>query len=63
MKISKTLELNGEGVQFEGELSEAELDMVIGIGLNYLLQKGLLPFKSVNPEDMASHVDYTETQQ
>jgi hypothetical protein len=29
--------------KFEGELEEKELDLVIRIGLNYLLQAGALP--------------------
>ena len=63
MKVSKTLELNGGTVQFDGELSEAEVDMIIGIGLNYLLQRGALPFKVDSETDLAQLGITTETKQ
>lgn len=44
MLINKTLETKEGTVRFEGELEEKELDLVIQIGLNYLLQQGALPF-------------------
>lgn len=44
MLINKTLETPQGTVVFEGELEQAELDLVIKIGLNYLLQQGTLPF-------------------
>lgn len=44
MIVNKTLEREDGTAVFSGELSEKELDLVVGIGLNYLLQQGLLPF-------------------
>lgn len=42
--INKTIETPQGTVKFDGELEEKELDLVIKIGLNYLLQQGALPF-------------------
>lgn len=50
MLVSKTIETPEGTVKFEGELSKEETDMVVGVGLNYLLQMGYLPFK-VAPND------------
>lgn len=43
MKINKTIETNNGQVKFEGEVSQAELDMIMECGLNYLLLQGALP--------------------
>lgn len=43
MKVEKTLVLPEGAVRFEGELSEAETDMVVEIGLNYLIRAGAFP--------------------
>lgn len=51
MLISKTLETKSGTVKFEGELEEKELDLVIQIGLNYLLQQGALPFTIAGVEE------------
>lgn len=48
MQIKKTLETPEGRVTFEGELSADELEVIIGIGLNYLLSQGALPFKVMN---------------
>jgi ABC-type proline/glycine betaine transport system ATPase subunit len=42
--INKTIETPQGTVKFEGELEAQELDLVLQIGLNYLLQQGALPF-------------------
>ncbi|MCR4308348.1 MAG: hypothetical protein NUV80_07405 [Candidatus Berkelbacteria bacterium] len=52
MKISKTIQTPEGPVTFDGELSGDEADMVIGLGLNYLLQQGALPFKIVAPVNL-----------
>jgi hypothetical protein len=46
MLVSKTLETPEGHVKFEGELEPNELDLVIKLGLNYLLQMGALPLTS-----------------
>ena len=51
MKVSKTFETKEGQVTFDGELSAEEADIVVGIGLNYLMEKGALPFKVINPVD------------
>jgi len=48
MKVSKTLEGPDGFVSFSGELTSEELDLIISVGLNYLLQQGALPMKSVD---------------
>lgn len=42
MNVSKTFETANGTVKFEGELEQAEADMVIKIGLSVLLQTGAL---------------------
>jgi hypothetical protein len=44
--VSKTLETPEGHVTFNGELEPNELDLVIKLGLNYLLQMGALPLTS-----------------
>lgn len=43
MLVSKTIEMPDGTVKFEGELAPEELDMVLQVGLNWLLQQGVLP--------------------
>lgn len=43
MHVNKTLETPEGTVKFEGELEPKELDLVLKIGLNFLLQTGALP--------------------
>jgi hypothetical protein len=43
MHINKTIETPEGGVSFDGYLEQEELDLIIKIGLNYLLQQGALP--------------------
>ncbi len=44
MHVNKSLETKEGTVVFEGELEPKELDLVLKIGLNYLMQMGALPF-------------------
>ena len=44
MKISKAVETEQGTIQFEGELTEQETDLVLEIGLNVLLAQGAIPF-------------------
>jgi hypothetical protein len=43
MLVNKSFETSQGTVKFEGELEPKELDLVIKIGLNFLLQMGALP--------------------
>ena len=45
MKVRKTLETPEGTVTFEGDLTQDEVDLVLGVGLNFLLQQGVIPFK------------------
>ena len=51
MLINKSFETKEGTVKFEGELEEKELDLVLQIGLNYLLQQGVLPFTLADAEE------------
>lgn len=44
MHVKKAIETNKGTITFEGELSQEEVDLVIQLGLNYLLVNGALPF-------------------
>jgi hypothetical protein len=44
MLINKSIETEEGTVKFEGTLEPKELDLVLQVGLNYLLQQGALPF-------------------
>lgn len=58
MHVTKSLETAEGTVKFEGELEQKELDLVLKIGLNYLLQMGALPFVTKvadQLEDMEEH--------
>lgn len=44
MKVSKVVQVNDNtGILFEGELSQEEADIVIGLGLAQLLRQGAFP--------------------
>lgn len=61
MQINKTIETPEGTVKFEGELEQKELDLVIQIGLNYLLQQGVLPFTIADDVDV--DITHLKTQQ
>ena len=52
MHVNKSIETKEGTVQFSGELEEKELDMVLKIGLNYLLQMGALPFMTKSEDTL-----------
>lgn len=43
MKVEKVIETPSGTVTFSGELSQAEADVVVRTGLNWLMQQGALP--------------------
>jgi hypothetical protein len=43
MKVNRVIQLDNGAVQFNGELSEKETDLVIELGLNYLIRAGAFP--------------------
>ena len=48
MKVDKVIEIENKAVQFTGELSQEEADIVIGLGLNHLVRMGALgPFAAL----------------
>lgn len=52
MLVNKSLETPNGTVVFEGELEQKELDLVLKVGLNFLLQMGALPLVHKDTEDM-----------
>lgn len=60
MKVSKTIEGPDGFVTFTGELTSEELDLIISVGLNYLLQQGALPMKSMEESDLHSFAPGSE---
>jgi hypothetical protein len=44
MLVNKSIETEEGTVVFKGTLEQAELDLVLQVGLNFLLQQGALPF-------------------
>ena len=63
MKVDKSLEGPNGTVTFQGELSSAEVDVILGVGLNFLMQQGALPFKVLKDLDRIKMVPSSETQQ
>jgi hypothetical protein len=55
MLVNKTIETPEGTVKFEGELEPKELDLVIQIGLNYLLQAGALPIIQAEKNPVISY--------
>ncbi len=56
MKINKTLETTEGRLEFSGELSEAEANLVVEVGLATLLSQGALPFLTDNPASLSPEV-------
>jgi hypothetical protein len=60
VKVSKSLEGPDGSVTFEGEISPSELELIISVGLNYLMSQGALPFKVAPAKDIAHFVPGNE---
>lgn len=64
MKIKKVIETPEGEFTFEGNINEAELDLIVEAGVNFLLQQGVIPFKAFRKEsDKASYVSPQEGQE
>ncbi len=53
MKVKKSLETPDGVVEFQGELNQDELDLILTVGLNYLLQQGAIPLRVMPETDRA----------
>lgn len=53
IKISKTIETEDGKVEFQGEVNQDELDLIITVGLNYLFQQGAIPFRVLPEAELA----------
>lgn len=63
MKINKTVETPDGSVTFAGELNPDELEMVLSVGINFLLQQGALPLKIMDvPRQVNMHKGSEEVQ-
>jgi len=63
VKIKKSLETPEGNVEFSGEISSDELDLILTVGLNFLLQQGAIPFKVLPTELQAKMGQGSESQQ
>ena len=63
MKVDKSLEGPNGTVTFQGELSPEEVDVILGVGLNFLMQQGAIPFKVLKDLDKIKIAPSTETPQ
>lgn len=53
MRVSKTIETPDGTIQFEGELSQEELDLILSVGINFLMEQGAIPFKVMSEKKKA----------
>lgn len=60
MKVAKTFETPDGTVHFEGELSQEELDLIISVGINFLMQQGAIPFKVMGEKNKADFGEGSE---
>lgn len=63
MRVSQTLETPDGTVTFVGELSQQELDLIISVGLNFLMGQGAVPFQVQKELDFAKNLPGNETEQ
>lgn len=54
MELKKTLEIDGDTVEFTGTLTGEELQAVLEVGLNILFRNGALPFQIEKNNNKAS---------
>ena len=50
IQVEKSFKTKDGIVTFKGTLTQDEADYVIGVGLNYLMQQGALPFTVIDDE-------------
>jgi hypothetical protein len=61
MEIIKVLKTKKGIVTFKGEITEAEHEYILTVGLNSLLEQGALPFTSIeDDEDWANTLPVQE---
>lgn len=63
IKVKNSIETEEGTIQFEGEISSEELDLILSVGLNYLYQQGAIPFKITKGDQMAKYAEGSESQQ
>lgn len=51
MEIKKIIKTSKGTVKFRGEVTEAEHEFILNVGLNTLLENGALPFTTVEEDE------------
>jgi len=54
MFIRKTIERDDGTFTIEGDFSAAEVDIILGVGINTLFARGAMPFKNITEENIAN---------
>ena len=63
MKIRKIIETPEGEFEFSGEINDAEHELILEAGINFLLQQGVIPFKVFKKEkDKVAYVPPQEGQ-
>lgn len=62
MKVNKSIETPEGTFVFEGELSVEEVDLIMGVGLNFLLQQGALPFRVTKASKVVAQMSGNDTE-
>ena len=50
MRVHKVIKTSTGTYTFDGELSQEEVDVIMTVGIGYLLERGALPIKSLEEE-------------
>ncbi len=51
MQVDKTIDMPDGSVQFQGTLTQSESDLVIKVGLSYLMQAGVIKLNLLPPDN------------
>lgn len=63
LKIKKSIETPEGSVLFEGEINQDELDLILSVGLNFLLQQGAIPFRVSKQSELSRMVEGSDVEQ
>lgn len=63
MKVDKIIETPSGEIHFQGTLSPEEVEVVVSVGLNFLVQQGAIPFKVLQPKDRFVMTEGSELEQ
>lgn len=60
MEIRKVIKTPDGEFTFEGNLSQAELDVIVTVGIGYLMEKGALPILGAEMEEISKIIPFNE---